>query len=597
MKQKLLCVLALVAIVFAAHWPALQADFVWDDTALVLRDPLIRSWRQLPEQFQHFLFTDATPSNFYRPIQRATYTVDYALGVFRPWVYHLSSLLIHAAAAIALFYFALALMESFAIREKHRLPLAFLATAAWALHPLHSAVVDYVSGRADSLAAFFGFLALTFVLRLSENEANRTWKNYLGASLCLLLGALSKESGLAFGAAALALTLPRWHWHVVGRVVLVNICVATIYLVLRAQAGDATVPQLSKPAPALDRPIIAARALAEYAGLFIFPSNLHMDREVESYPWGLNPDSLTATSKQELITLAGVLVALGLCWWLWRTSRNARPVFALLLVALITYLPIAGLWPLNATMAEHWIYVPSAFVLLAIALQLAPLLENRALARIACTLGLGWILGLGGRTLVRAGDWHDARTFFTRTISAGGDSPRMLVNLGDVELSERHNAAAKGYFARALKKNPEQPFAILNMAAVSLRENNYPEAQRWLERAQKNEITAASANEMLAILTYKEKATVDLLRLRIAAHSDPSSWEIERRYISTLAESGRYDRAIHELKGVLTTESYRAESWKMLAIYLNRTGQGRAAVDALAQACDLDVHLTEHKSL
>ncbi|MGI8436377.1 MAG: hypothetical protein ACR2NX_05670 [Chthoniobacterales bacterium] len=46
----------------------MRDGFVWGDTALVLRDPLIHSWRLIPESFQHFLFIDATASDFYRPV-------------------------------------------------------------------------------------------------------------------------------------------------------------------------------------------------------------------------------------------------------------------------------------------------------------------------------------------------------------------------------------------------------------------------------------------------------------------------------------------------------------------------------------------------
>ena len=60
-------------VVGAIYAPALRNGFVWDDTALVLRDPLIRSWGLIPEGFNHFLFADATPSDFYRPLQRVTY--------------------------------------------------------------------------------------------------------------------------------------------------------------------------------------------------------------------------------------------------------------------------------------------------------------------------------------------------------------------------------------------------------------------------------------------------------------------------------------------------------------------------------------------
>jgi hypothetical protein len=71
--QRLTAVLLIIAATLFVYWPALRNGFVWDDTALVLRDPLIRSWRLIPEGFRHFLFLDATGSNFYRPIQRLSF--------------------------------------------------------------------------------------------------------------------------------------------------------------------------------------------------------------------------------------------------------------------------------------------------------------------------------------------------------------------------------------------------------------------------------------------------------------------------------------------------------------------------------------------
>jgi len=98
--KKYLAVLFIIAGVFASYAPALRDGFVWDDTALILRDPLIRSWRLIPEAFNHFLFVDATASDFYRPLQRLTYTLDYVAFAFRPGPYHAASILWHAAAAI-----------------------------------------------------------------------------------------------------------------------------------------------------------------------------------------------------------------------------------------------------------------------------------------------------------------------------------------------------------------------------------------------------------------------------------------------------------------------------------------------------------------
>jgi protein O-mannosyl-transferase len=41
--KKIWAALILIAVVFISYAPAVRNGFVWDDTALVLRDPLIRS--------------------------------------------------------------------------------------------------------------------------------------------------------------------------------------------------------------------------------------------------------------------------------------------------------------------------------------------------------------------------------------------------------------------------------------------------------------------------------------------------------------------------------------------------------------------------
>src|SRR5207247_9069930 len=152
MKQRMIICALLVVLIFAAHAPALRTTFVWDDTALVLRDPLIRSLRLIPEGFQHFLFVDATPSNFYRPVQRLTYTLEYWAFAFRPAPYHLTNILLHAATAIALFLFVLAFFRLYRVDERKSPGVAAIASLAWALDRLYSGFIYYVSVAAVSLA-------------------------------------------------------------------------------------------------------------------------------------------------------------------------------------------------------------------------------------------------------------------------------------------------------------------------------------------------------------------------------------------------------------------------------------------------------------
>ena len=172
--KKFLPALFLALVIFAAYAPALRNDFVWDDTALILRDPLIRSWELAPEAFQHFLFIDATPSDFYRPIQRLTYLADYAAFVFKPAGYHLSSILCHLGATLALLLLSNEILRGGDFEERKRRWLAFIAALIWAVHPVHTAAVAYISGRADPLAAMFGFLGIYCGIRLAPaKRSNR----------------------------------------------------------------------------------------------------------------------------------------------------------------------------------------------------------------------------------------------------------------------------------------------------------------------------------------------------------------------------------------------------------------------------------------
>ena len=592
--KKSLALLLIALAVFASYAPALRDGFVWDDTALILRDPLIRSWRLIPEGFNHFLFVDATASDFYRPIQRLIYTLEYGAFAFRPLPYHLTSIVCHAAAAIALFFLAEELLLVFGIDTKKRRIIAFIGTLVWAIHPVHSAAVVYVSGRADPLAAIFGFVGFYLILRSLRASGRGALLLLIAATIALLLSALSKETGPIISLLAVTLVALRKNWKATLRVAVVEVFAAIVYLSLRLPAKHVPVPVLRPPAPLLVRPILVARAIAEYAGLVVFPLNLHMDREIETQPSGFTNASLSAAAWRELQMLVGVVLIAAAAYWMLRARTRNPAVFACLVLAVISYLPVSGIFALNATVAEHWIYLPSAWLFLAVAVQLAALRTaplRRSTIAIATLIFVLWFAFLGMRTFIHTFDWKDGRTFFERTIASGGDSARMLINLGDLELREGKLQDAAVHFHAALQKQPDQPLAMINLAAVALKQNDFKLARQLLLRATAMPLVAGHAHELLAVLEFKEKGRVDLLRLRLASRTGPPDWSIEKRYVQALNESGATSEAVAELKTCLATQWYRAESWHLLSQLLAKVGQPSQAADALARARAYDVHL------
>jgi protein O-mannosyl-transferase len=595
--KKYIAVLLIIVAVLACYAPALRNGFVWDDTALILRDPLIRSWRLIPEGFNHFLFVDATASDFYRPIQRLSDTVEYAAFAFWPAPYHFTNIILHAAAALAFFFFAEELLGLFDIESNKRRTIAFFAALVWAVHPVHNAAVVYISGRADPLAALFGFVGLYLILRSGDVSGGSSLFLWMAATAVLLLSALSRENGLMFPLIALTLFALRRNWSAVAKTAVAGVFVAAIYLSLRMAAEHVPPPPLRPAAPLLVRPILVARAVAEYAGLIVFPLNLHMERDIDIHPATFTPASWTAAARRELQTLLGLVLIAALIYWAIRARKRSPPVFTALVVTGISYLPISGLFTLNASVAEHWVYVPSAFLFLAGALEFSSAIAwRRSTMRVAQLAFALWLAFLGIRTFVRTFDWKDQRTFVERTIAAGGDSARMLINLGELDLNEGKLQDATAHLHAALQKQPDQPFAIVDLAAVALKQNDFKLARQLLVRASDMAAVAAHAHELLAVLEFKENNRVDLLRLRLASRTGAPIWLIEKRYVEALDVTGATDRAIAELKISLATEWYRAASWQLLGQLFAKTGHNAEAAEALARASAYDVHLNYHGS-
>jgi hypothetical protein len=101
---------------------------------------------------------------------------------------------------------------------------------------------------------------------------------------------------------------------------------------------------------------ICPAIFAIYAGLrqlpadelMVFPRNLHLERTLPA-----------ASSPINYLTTLGLLTATFLIYGAFRKGK-AQPIriFGAAWFGL-AYLPVSNLFPLNATVAEHWLYLPS----------------------------------------------------------------------------------------------------------------------------------------------------------------------------------------------------------------------------------------------
>ena len=568
----------IVAAAFAVYAPSLRNGYVWDDSALVQRDPFIRSWRNIPEGFRHFLFTDATASNFYRPMQRLTYTWDYAWGAFQPAGYHFTNILIHALAGVFLFLFLLSLLT---LLERSR-AIEWAATIAvlWVIHPLFTSAVCYISGRADPLAALFGFCGLWLALRLSRTSSAFAALMFCGAIL-------SKESGAIFLPLCLILlVLLRQPRASIVRWTVLCVLIAGACLAMRLSA-EHTYPPPSAPLAWAARPIVALRAVAEYAGLFVAPIHLHMERDVLPFGRGDLATTIRIARNREFQTLLGAILVAGFVIWVRWARRHDTAVFAGLLCFVAAYLPICGLFSLNASVAEHWLYVPAAFLLLAALLSASwlPISRPAGIAILAL-----WTIFLGGRTYLRNPDWHDQRTFLERTIADGGDSARMWVNLGGLELSEDHARLAIDDLQKALVLSPDQPFALVSLGSAYLKTKQFDLARQQFQKATTFPITAPAAYQAMAVLEYQQNGADRIDLLEKSARLAPDDWGIQKRLIEHLGERGQLVGAISALRAIVIEQPWRSDTWALLGDFWAHVQKWDSAERAYRKAIALDVH-------
>ena len=129
-------------------------------------------------------------------------------------------------------------------------------------------------------------------------------------------------------------------------------------------------------------------------------------------------------------------------------------------------------------------------------------------------------------------------------------------------------------------------FALAN---VAVRTRDFATAREALARAEKSPLLAADILQTRAALEHLEtgRDTGDLLRQ--AVERAPRNWPLRKRHLEHLNETGRTAEAARELGEFLEAQPFRADSWKLLAVLLEKMRQPEAAAQAYAQAAARDV--------
>ncbi len=477
--------LIVAAASFAVFSNTLGFEFVWDDTQMIVRDKSIESARTLPAALVKPLgyYGEEKPEgSLWRPALTLTFFADTQVwGKSRPWGYHLTSVLIHAAAAV---FFYLLLCRAVGPGW-----VALAAALIFALHPVHSESISGVNARGTPLSGLFVLAAfllwpkrrwLSAAAYLAAMYSKETAVPLFGVLLAYDVWALKSRSAaetlrrVGPAGAALAFYFLTRFWALGG---------------LGSAASDAAV---SEYASWSNRLWIQPVYLAEYVKMVLWPAGLHHWRELYFPRQFFEP-----------AYFAPFLIFTAALFAVWRSFKSGPGVGMGLVWAAMFYTVIQNLFFLsNSPVKESWLYLPLMGVLwwAAAAASAAGKWTREqgwgsAPARAAVIAALVLAAALGAAAWHQNRVWKDELTLFEHTSRHVRRDPMIFSNLGVAYAKLGRFDQAEAAFRKALAIDPADLNANFNLELLA------KDRERKAAEAQTAEAAKAAEERMRAAIT------------------------------------------------------------------------------------------------
>ncbi|SRR5581483_9323969 len=601
-NNRLFVFLLLLLGSFAVYAPALNGQLLWDDLYLVGENPFFKSPVFIFEVFKHYLYLDSI-SLYYRPVQNLSYMLDYWLWHGSPFGYHLGNAILHGLAGFVLYLLLRNVLPRLLKDRSDAAPVvSFLVAALWVIHPIHNAAVAYVAGRADSLATLFAVGAWLLYLRGLDTKRAFAISYYLAAAISLLLALCAKEIAfiwMTLFAAYLVGFNRTQRWQMKIAAVVVMLAVLGGYLVLRYLPISRPNPQAAAASSFAERFLLMLRALGDYVSLIFWPHDLHMDRIVYTINTYKGLNVWQSNIRFEYLSIIGLLALVLMVWMCIKRGPGQCVRLFGALWFMLGFLPISNLFPLNAQVAEHWIYMPSMGLLLFFAgcILAMPQRLQTAFAMLAVVA----LIPLGLRTATRSEDWADSERFFKQTIAAGGGTPRVHLNLALIYTKRGDDAAAEKILREAVERFPDYATARINLGINLVKQGRNAEAEKYLsyDKSQSQILAKTyphtwSAALNLAKMRYDAKNTSGALRiLDDSIKLYPDIWELVAYKAQIFKDANDMKDAIGAVKSYADANWWHYDSHMMLGRFELQNNDVDAALAAFTAATPLDIHGVE----
>ena len=484
----------LTALCFAVYSNNFRHAYHLDDAYTLVNNPNIRSLDAIPRYFvDPATYTSLREQADYRPILQVSYSLNYAIGGYDTWWWHLTQVLLHALVSLGVFAFARRVLTL--LDQRNPTAPALFAAAIFAIHPAASGVVNYFNARSSLLTAVFLLPALLAYMPRGERDADRSrWLAAMWLALALftkieavgVLGAfwafeLWQRARHQPEAGILPAVRASFDRHTLRRLA-PSLVVTAIYFLIRWQVMapfpfDET--RHAADVGAYEYFLTQLTAWWHYVARWIAPVRLVADDlAYPVYRSLLHPVVLLA--------LGGWLLVVAALVWAW---KRAPHYLCLAITSLALISPTSSVAPLAEMVNEHRPYLPVGLlfsVLIAIAVTrlrvTVPLQPRRAASGAVAIVCIA--LGL---LTYRRNEAFATPASFWRDVLDKAPSARAHLNYGLALASANDLTGARDHYRESLRLAPNWYYTHINLGVVQWRIGQLDSAALSYDRAVAND--------------------------------------------------------------------------------------------------------------
>lgn len=444
-----LLIIILVFLSFGPYFNSLHGDFLIDDEPGILNNPRIHNW--------HVFFQP--PFNL-RPgfLVDFVHLVLWRVSAYNTFYFHLFSVLVHTGCTVLLFILCNLLFQNKA--------LSFLSSLIFALQPIHTEAVSWISGLPYALSSLFFLAALIFYLRIEKSLFNLFWLTVF-FSLCFFSGNSASTLPVLLVCYELFFRKDRQKKSRKLRFLVLALTILLAFLLtLLSFYGRNQFTHLIFRFRGFNYLIVIVKALLYYLKILYLPLARGL-----YHPFAFNTTDIQRISPA---FFASLLVCLLAIFSFFKFRRRFPQLSFGIAWFFINYAPYSNIIPVCNIISERYLYLPSAgFAIFTAALFLKAwqLINLQALYRkylriVALCAATLYLSSYAVLTLRRNMEYSDVFNYWNSNINNFSDGYFVYNNLAATFYAMGNFENAKSYCWINLLINPAQAHVWCNLGKL-----------------------------------------------------------------------------------------------------------------------------------